>query len=322
MNRENINLSNENTFIHSQTKAINQLTDNKWTILNEVGGDVYIVNWATYEGSQTQKIWAKQLVLYYLGGYTSDDGTLSGRKSTIKGFVNSIRKILLFSSRISAPESLRKWDQNIITQLFRDNINRKLEFAENTANKGLASRGSTQGIFNAINLSFDAYEAGLASDGFTIKFYNQRKDCMKMFGDILKENDVQIDTYFKGGSFGEVKTEVAMLLLAEAIEVIHSDKTKLAIAFCEFQKTEDKLNHTSIYGYTDSDKNKRRVSLNKYILSGRTFTTPKKMHSNSLRTRSRIAKLYSKLNNEIHGDITSPIWNNHGEFTSYPPVSG
>lgn len=64
-----------------ETPRFNRLGDEKWYITDETSSDILVLNWASYEGSYVKKLWAKEMVVFYSGGYVSEDGKLVARKS-------------------------------------------------------------------------------------------------------------------------------------------------------------------------------------------------------------------------------------------------
>ncbi len=295
-----------------ETPRFNRLGDEKWYITDETSSDILVLNWASYEGSYVKKLWAKEMVVFYSGGYVSEDGKLVARKSTIKGFVVDLRKILLFSSQRNITLEFHRWDRELITEMFRANLLGELFLSAQDKPDGLASRGSTNGLFTVINVSNHAFSEGAISDGFAICFHNRRNSANAMFGDLLKKHGVHIDAYFKGGSFGEVATEVAMLLLAEAIAVLRSDQTRAAVALCKVQRSPDQIRHDLVYGRESGN----RVSLNKYMKQGRIFPEFRN-HGHRRNAREKILRLDALFTEVIGRELSALFWNSHGEFVNY-----
>jgi integrase len=299
-------------------KRTNQLSDDNWFIKDPKTENYIQLHWNSCEGKEKHKIWAKQLLVSYLGGYSSDSGLLVCRYSTLKGFMQGMRRILIFRSRYEVPDLVSKWGLGEISSLLRESLQNKISLRETQKDANdLASRGVIDSIFCVISASKNARKKGVVSDSFTIHFKSKKAFCNSVFGDILQKHGIHITEFFRGGSFGEVRHEVVSLCVAEALDVLNSDKTKLARALCCFQQSEYAVNHSLIYGYKDREKSGNRVSLNAFIENGQRFKHAKKPHPARENARQRLTKLYKKLSDSVGYPLTKPIWKSHSNFTEY-----
>lgn len=312
---------------HEQFKPVNErihlnrLIDNVWYLKDTKTEHIYSFDWNSIVGKTEHKIWAKELIKFYSGTYSSEHGLLNCRYSTFKGFMQGLRRILVYRCFYDVPEHIADWGFKELRTLTRDVLCRRITLdgitdIENRDVK-LASRGSIDSIFAVMSASKEAFEDGAISDCFSFHYRNRFHICEKLFGDLLTSRGIHITEYFRGGSFGEVRHEVVSLLVAECIKVLESDQTKLAIALCKFQRSDNALHHNLIYGPANLKKQETRVSLNKYIRSKFNFQRATKNHPDRQNARRRIALLHETLCDAVGYQVTEPIWLNHGEFSSY-----
>lgn len=275
--------------------TINNLGDDTWFVVDiRDERNVTKIHWDTVTYSDEKLVFAKEYLRNWLGGFRDDFQRLYGVPSTVTHRTRVVESILKYAEMVHPNKKLCHFSTQDIFEMMQS-----LVFP--MGSKKTLSIGRGEILSAIIRASQEYYVKGQATDGFDCDLPNDLIDAaLKQF---LTNRGVNYLKWRKGGSWGGMPISVAMLLVADCLEVIRSEKTKIVLALYD-------------------DLSEHRDLLFRHIFVRNVFTrTIDKTYFDQHTGNYKYGEQFQRLKRTIEGCTGKPLsefpFENEGDFTSY-----
>lgn len=196
----------------------NSLEESCWYIENDADETFYVVQWDNYDIPSKWLVFSKELLLSYCGGYVDKYQNIVTNISSLKTFLGDTKRFFIKLNNFFEEEALG--------ELSIEEVSSILQSLAVTEEDGLKSKATVTGFSKVINALQKAYREGALSDGF---LFDMPGNFIEYFyKDFVESMGVDYPIWNKGGSYGGVPVSLAMYILAYSLQVLRSDKTKIA----------------------------------------------------------------------------------------------
>ena len=218
----------------------NQVDDSVWYVENDSDESFYVVKWDNYDIADKWTVYVKHLFLHYCGGYVDAYGNIVNNTSSLKTFLGDAKRFF--------NELNNHFENQYLSELTIANLSvllRALAIKEDGEPKSRITVGGFQKIISNMQ---EYYSKGKLSDGFLFDLPHHFADYF--YKDFIEGFGIDYAVWYKGGSYGGIPVALAMFILAYALDVIRSDKTKIVLKYFEYLR-DGLLTDNVIFGRKD-----------------------------------------------------------------------
>ena len=230
---KNVSPSNENRAL------INNLSDDIWIITDKNSADTVQIPVGFEECNDTWTIWARKLLLEIFNGYADSAQRISANETTFKNKYNRIYPIAYWATQNYPDKSLTSWSVEILSELTialtfneistptRSSKDKKLQFRKkNTVLRQL----------DLLMRSGDFYRQGKIHDGYLEHIESDFFDMVVEPEFISRGLADEYSICIESGSLAHIPTEISLVLLSSAIDVIRSSQTSILLSYFKAQR--------------------------------------------------------------------------------------
>ncbi|OUS23819.1 hypothetical protein A9Q99_27720 [Gammaproteobacteria bacterium 45_16_T64] len=254
---------NKQTQEKSSPTLINNIGDRTWYITDSNTGEVEKKEWKS-QIKHAHTVWIQTYLLNVFDGYSSDQQEIVCRTGTFRGYFQHLNNLIMITYKLNIEKPISSWDKKDLKNIFieviswDENDNNYCKTKSRTDFPDLKSKGSIEYITTILRLSYQQYTKGILPDG--LRYYIPEKFEEFALKDFIESKGYDYYLWKKGGSAGSIPLHISTIILSHAIKILHSNKTKLLLAYFDFQRTANKLSHWSIF----RDKTVNRLITNNF----------------------------------------------------------
>lgn len=242
---ETFNLNEE----ASNSMIINEIGSLQFTVCDSVEGKDFSFDLShpSYESNDHIRRTISEIFIMRvskgLGWSNPSTQSLSARKNTIKNIRASLMRIGVWWAENIPKSKLSEWDQGDVTLLIQDVLELKVDWQckkhighYSVKSEGVVNRLVIEGIAYTLNQTEKLLLSGRIQDGLSFHIYD--KQVRMLVRPILKSYQITYEEWKRGKGWSSIPIPVAMLLLNDAIEVIHDTKTAFLMEYFQQQQSD------------------------------------------------------------------------------------
>lgn len=226
-------------------KLQNNIFDDKFYIYDSVNDKNFELDVTFPLANERWKTWGREAVIQLCGGYNDSFQQLCGRKKTITGWNNAIKRLINWATTYVPDKPLSQWSFGESSSLLLAALNKKDMQLDEPDSVGIHGRGVVEPLFLLLIKSGKLFYQGKVNDGISIKF--PKRYLQKCLDDTLESHGVTYDEWLKGDGWQPVPYTIAMMFLSYSIDILRSEKTKFIMAYFEHQRSSNKIHVNSIF---------------------------------------------------------------------------